>query len=101
MANQSKMREFKWTNDDVKEALQKLRDKQLTYAEMDDFLHETYNQTISKATIFRHCPATPAADGCLPEKNVLKLTTKFDTQMLGIKDGERYRKFVKQKAQFV
>jgi hypothetical protein len=29
MANQSKMREFSWGNDDVKEALQKLRDKQM------------------------------------------------------------------------
>jgi hypothetical protein len=101
MSNQSKMREFSWGNDDVKEALQKLRDKRMNFDEVDAFLSKTYNQKLSRRTIYYHCPATPAADVYLPEKNVLPLTSKFDKPMLGIKDGERYRKFKKQGGQYL
>lgn len=96
MAVQSKLRKFTWENEDVKEALQKLRDKSMPFAEVDSFLQMTYNQVINKATIYRHCPATPAADVYLPKESVLELKTKFlKSTMLGIKDGERYRKFQK------
>jgi hypothetical protein len=55
MSNASQMRAFSWENDDVKETLQKLRDKQLTFAEVDKFLQDAYNQKLSRKTIYNHC----------------------------------------------
>jgi DNA-binding transcriptional MerR regulator len=100
MSNDGQMREFDWKNDDVKEVLQKLRDKRMTLTEVEKFLRESYNQKMCRASIYSHCPATPAADVYLPGNDVLRLQTKFDKSMLGIKDGERYRKYQKLKSQY-
>jgi DNA-binding transcriptional MerR regulator len=78
MSNDGQMREFDWKNDDVKEVLQKLRDKRMTLTEVEKFLRESYNQKMCRASIYSHCPATPAADVYLPGNDVLRLQTKFD-----------------------
>jgi hypothetical protein len=96
----NQMRKFSWDNDDVKEALQQLRNKQKTWEEVATFLQTIYNQTMGKRAIYNHRPATPAADPYLADDAVLKLQTKFDRPMLGIKNGERYRKFQKDRDGF-
>uniref|UniRef100_A0A915DCY3 Ubiquitin-like protease family profile domain-containing protein n=1 Tax=Ditylenchus dipsaci TaxID=166011 RepID=A0A915DCY3_9BILA len=85
------MREFSWTNSDVIEWLQELKDKLVSLTEVMQFFKDEFNVTKGKRAIYNHMPETTSEEVFIDKDEVLSLHSKYGNELKAIKEGDKFR----------
>uniref|UniRef100_A0A915DGU6 Ubiquitin-like protease family profile domain-containing protein n=1 Tax=Ditylenchus dipsaci TaxID=166011 RepID=A0A915DGU6_9BILA len=85
------MREFSWTNSDVIEWLQGLKDKLVSLTEVMQFFKDELNVTKGKRAIYNHMPETTSEEVFIDKDEVLSLRSKYGNELKAIKEGDKFR----------
>uniref|UniRef100_A0A915CSM5 MULE transposase domain-containing protein n=1 Tax=Ditylenchus dipsaci TaxID=166011 RepID=A0A915CSM5_9BILA len=85
------MREFSWTNSDVIEWLQGLKDKLVSLTEVMQFFKDEFNVIKGKRAIYNHMPETTSEEVFIDKDELLSLHSKYGNELKAIKEGDKFR----------
>uniref|UniRef100_A0A915ERG6 Ubiquitin-like protease family profile domain-containing protein n=1 Tax=Ditylenchus dipsaci TaxID=166011 RepID=A0A915ERG6_9BILA len=80
------MKEINWSNNDVVELLQQLKNKKVKYNNVAAYFMEKYNKKCTQKTIYNHLSKEAAVNTYFSQLDFVPLQTKFSNRMIALKE---------------